>query len=68
MHEIAQNRPKSSKFHHKKKRNFFVIDPIGLKFKLDLNIIESKFPIDFQGPSTEKSKVTCFFYVISVFL
>ena len=46
MREIAQNRPKSSKF-HRKKRNFFVIDPIGLKFKLDLNIVESKFPIDF---------------------
>ena len=50
-----------------KKRNFFVFDRIWLKFKLDLNIIESKFPIDFQGRSTKKSKVT-FFYEISVFL
>ena len=68
MREIAKNRPKSSKFHRKKKRNFFVIDPIGLKFKLDLNIVESKFPIDFQGPSTEKSKVTFFLRNLSIFV
>ena len=44
-----------------KKRNFFIYDSIGLKFELDLNIIESKFPIDFQHPSTKFTKLTFFF-------
>ena len=49
------------------KSYFFVFVRIWLKFKLDLNIVECKFPIDFQGGSTKKSKVT-FFYEIAVFL
>ena len=43
-----------------KKRNFFVLDPIILEFKLDLDNIDDLFPIDFQHPRTKKSKVTFF--------
>ena len=56
MRKIAQNRQNFTV----KKRNFFVSGRIRLEFKLDLNIVESKFPIDFQGRSTKKSKVTFF--------
>ena len=55
MRKIAQNRQNFTV----KKRNFFVFRRIRLEFKLDLNI-ESKIPIDFQGRSTKKSKVTFF--------
>ena len=44
-----------------KKCNFFVLDPIMLKFKLDLDNIDGLFPIDFQHPRTKNSKVTLFF-------
>ena len=44
-----------------KKHNFFVLDPIMLEFKLDLDNIDGLFPIDFQPPRTiNKSKVTFF--------
>ena len=43
MCKIAHNRQNFTV----KKHNFFVFDRIWLKFKLDLNIVESKFPIDF---------------------
>ena len=64
MHEIAKNRQNFTV----KKRNFFVLDPIMLEFKLDLDNIDGLFPIDFQHPRTEKSKVTFFFNEICVFL
>ena len=57
MRKMAQNRQNFTV----KKRNFFVPGRIRLEFKLDLNIVESKFPINFQGRSTKKSKVTFFF-------
>ena len=56
MRKIAHNRQNFTV----KKRNFFVFDRIWLTFKLDLKIVESKFPIDFQGRSQKKSKVTFF--------
>ena len=56
MRKIAQNRQNFTV----KKRNFFAFDRIWLEFKLDLTIVESKFPIDFEGSSTKKSKVTFF--------
>ena len=56
MREIAKNCQNFTV----KKHFFFVIDPIRLKIKLDLNIIKSKFPIDFLGPSTKKSSYVFF--------
>ena len=57
MREIAKNRQNFTV----KKRNFLVLDPIMLEFKLDLDNIDGLFPIDFQHPRTKKSKVTFFF-------
>ena len=45
MRKIGQNRQNFTV----KKRKFFVSGRIRLEFKLDLNIVESKFAIDFQG-------------------
>ena len=39
---------------NRKNHNFLFLIRLKLEFKLDLNIIESKFPIDFQGPTTKK--------------
>ena len=57
MREIAKNHQNFTV----KKCNFFVLDPIMLEFKLDLDNIDGLFPIDFQHPRTKKSKVTFFF-------
>ena len=64
MRKIAHNRQNFTV----KKRNFFVFDRIWLKFKLDLNIVESKFPIDFQGRSTKKIKSYVFLRDFSIFV
>ena len=55
MRKMAQNRQNFTV----KKRDFFS-GRIRLEFKLDLNIVESKFPIDFQDHSNKKSKVMFF--------
>ena len=60
--KYAQNSPKSSKFHRKKR----IFCCIRLEFKLNLNIVESMFPIEFQGRSTKNQKLR--FYGVSVFL
>ena len=60
MRKMAKNCQNRQNF-TVKKRNFFIFDSIGLKFKLDLiNIVKSKFPIDFQHPNTKFTKVTFF--------
>ena len=53
--KYAQNSPKPSKFHSKKR--IFVSGCIRLEFKLNLNIVESMFPIEFQGRSTKNQNL-----------
>ena len=61
MRKIAQNRPNFTV-----KNVFFVSGCIRLELKLNLNIVESMFPIEFQGRSTKNPKLR--FYGVSVFL
>ena len=43
-----------------KKRNFFSDAHMKLDFKLDLDNIDTLFPIEFEGSQTKNKKVTFF--------
>ena len=64
MRKMAKNR---QNFTVKKKHNFFILDSIWLKFKLDLNIIKTTFLLIFSILGLKKQKLR-FFNKIRVFL